>query len=62
MVKDENSSRKHRCFIDGSHYIFDTHCPYLMGQLFLIIQKQISDVTLKIQILMFLQDMTKYIQ
>ena len=38
------------------------HCPYLMGQLFLIIQKQISDVTLKIQILMFLQDMTKYIQ
>ena len=38
------------------------HCPYLMGQLFLIIKKQISDVTLKIQILMFLQDMTKYIQ
>ena len=23
------------------------HCPYLMGQLFLIIQKQISDVTFK---------------
>ena len=38
------------------------HCPYLMGQLILIIHKQISDVTLKIQILMFLQDMTKYIQ
>ena len=28
MVKDENSSRKHRCVIDGSHYIFDTHAHY----------------------------------
>ena len=28
MVKDENSSRKHSCFIDGSHYIFDTHAHY----------------------------------
>ena len=24
----ENSSRKHSCFIDGSHYIFDTHAHY----------------------------------
>ena len=28
MMKDENSSRKHSCFINGSHYIFDTHAHY----------------------------------
>ena len=27
-MKDENSCRKYRCFIDGSYYIFDTHAHY----------------------------------